>query len=188
MISSSNMKQWAITGNESRSSSQKGALVTYLVTYSRTPKKTSAALHTQQPQAKRPVQIGFSMVGCTFFLTKNLITSFSHHHLLHGHIRHIVSPTTFLSHLRGCTSPNSAPFLPHSNKRPGVHLHPAALLWQWPIKRPSTMMTAAAPAVMIMKHCLWWRVTANRCVTMTNMKVTSTAQFWTNICADDNQL
>jgi len=37
---------------------------------------------------------------------------FSHHPLLHGHIRHILPPTT----LRGCTSPNSAPFLPHSNK------------------------------------------------------------------------
>ena len=36
---------------------------------------------------------------------------FSHIH------RHILPPTTFLSHLRGCTSPNSAPFLPHSNKK-----------------------------------------------------------------------
>ena len=44
----------------------------------------------------------------------NLFSFFSHHPLLHGHI---LPPTTFLSHLRGCTSPNSAPFLPHSNKK-----------------------------------------------------------------------
>ena len=52
----------------------------------------------------------FLCEGRTFFLTKNLMTFFSHHPLLHGHIRHILPPTTFLSHLRGCTSPNSAPF------------------------------------------------------------------------------
>ena len=53
--------------------------------------------------------------GCTFFLTKNLMTflvlTFSHP-LLHGH--------TAINYLfissAGCTSPNSAPFLPHSNK------------------------------------------------------------------------
>ena len=44
------------------------------------------------------------------------LSFFSHHPLLHGHRRHILLSTTFLSHLRGCISPNSAPFLPHSNK------------------------------------------------------------------------
>ena len=47
---------------------------------------------------------------------RTLMTFFSRHPLLHGHIRHILPPTTFLSHLRGCNSPNSAPFLPHSKK------------------------------------------------------------------------
>ena len=46
---------------------------------------------------------------------------FTHHPLLHGHIRHILPPTTLLSHLRGCTSPNSAPIL---SLPWGVHLYP----------------------------------------------------------------
>jgi len=41
---------------------------------------------------------------------------FSHHPLLHSYIRHILPPTTVLSHLWGSTSPNTAPFLRHSNK------------------------------------------------------------------------
>ena len=72
---------------------------------------------------------------CTFFLAKNPMALFSHHPLLHGHIRHILPRTTFLSHLWGCTSPSSAPFLPHSNKNAykklffvarGVHPPPVA--------------------------------------------------------------
>ena len=72
--------------------------------------------------------------GSALFLTQNLITFFSHHLLFHGHMRYKLPPLTFVSHLRGCTSPDSAPFLPHFNKkclekiffrRPaGVHLHP----------------------------------------------------------------
>ena len=71
--------------------------------------------------------------GCTFLHQKSY-DLFSHHpDVLHAHIRHILPPTTFLSHLRGCTSPNSAPFLPYSNKKClqklllvglGVHLNP----------------------------------------------------------------
>ena len=49
------------------------------------------------------------------------MTFFSHHPLLHGHIRHILPPTTFVSHLWGCTSPDSAPFclIPTKKCRPG---------------------------------------------------------------------
>ena len=55
--------------------------------------------------------------GCTFFLTKNLMTFFLVITLSYMVIYVIIlPPTTFLSHLRGCTSPNSAPFLPQSNK------------------------------------------------------------------------
>ena len=42
---------------------------------------------------------------------------FSHHPLLHGHILHILPPTTFLSYLWGCTSPEIQPnFCLISNK------------------------------------------------------------------------
>ena len=95
----------------------------------------------------------FSGGGCTFFLTKNLMTFFSHHPLLHSHIRYILPPTTFLSHLRGCTSPNSAPFLSHSDKntykkffhRPGVHLdplHPQATPTKTCVATPNTRSIA----------------------------------------------
>ena len=36
----------------------------------------------------------FCLRGCTLFFTKTLMTVFSRHPLLHGHIRHILSPTT----------------------------------------------------------------------------------------------
>jgi len=66
--------------------------------------------------------------GCTF-LDQKSDDSFSHHLLFHGHVRYILPPPTFLSHLRGCTSPDSTHFCLISIKIAffvalGVHLHP----------------------------------------------------------------
>ena len=69
------------------------------------------------------------------FLLHQISDLFSHQPLLHGHIRHILPPTTFLSHLRGCTSPKIQPhfsLIPTKIPRKkillcrpgGVHLHP----------------------------------------------------------------
>jgi len=51
------------------------------------------------------------------FLTKSLMTFFCHHLFFDGHMHYQLPPPTFVSHLRGCTSPNSAPFLPHFSKK-----------------------------------------------------------------------
>ena len=68
------------------------------------------------------------------FLTKNRMTFFSHH-LFRGHMRYILPPPTFLSHLWGVQLVKFTPFLPHFNKNClekkfsvvlGVHLHPLA--------------------------------------------------------------
>ena len=85
--------------------------------------------------------------GCTFFLTKNLMTLFfSHHHLLHGHIRHILPPTTFLSHLGGSAPHQIQPhfsLIPTKMPRKNifvalwVHLQPLAT----PMNRNSFYMT-----------------------------------------------
>ena len=62
----------------------------------------------------------FSGAGALFSWPKSWWPFFSHHPLLHGHIRHILPPTTFLSHLRGCTSPNSVPFCLIPTKMPRI--------------------------------------------------------------------
>ena len=76
--------------------------------------------------------------GCTFLDQKSDDLFFSDRLLFHAHMRHILPPPTFISHLQGCTSPTSAPFLPHFNKKClenffsvalWVHLHPLHPPW-----------------------------------------------------------
>ena len=56
---------------------------------------------------------------CPFWLTAVVANKYSlSHSPLHGHIRHILPQTTSLSHLRGCTSPNSVHFCLTPTKRP----------------------------------------------------------------------
>ena len=65
--------------------------------------------------------------GCTFLLTKNLLSPV----ITLSYIVTYVIPFDIIC--GGCTSPNSPPFSPHSNKKPnkifrhlGVRLHPLA--------------------------------------------------------------
>jgi len=58
-------------------------------------------------------QPAFSLV-VHFLLDQESDDLFSHHCLLHGHIRHLLPPSTFYLICGGCTSPNSAPCLPHA--------------------------------------------------------------------------
>jgi len=48
--------------------------------------------------------------GVHFSWPKNRMTFFSRQRILHSHMHRILSPTSFLSRLRGCTSRNSAHF------------------------------------------------------------------------------
>ena len=65
---------------------------------------------------------------CTF-LDQKSDDLFSHHLPFHGHVRYKLPSPTFVSHLWGhwgCTSPNSAPYLPHFNKK-CLKIFPVAL-------------------------------------------------------------
>ena len=81
--------------------------------------KAELARYCTRSKAGQPVlniDVTGIFSGGALFFTKNLMTFFSRHPLLHGQYYHQLP---FLSHLRGCTSPNSAPFLPHiSTKMP----------------------------------------------------------------------
>ena len=60
--------------------------------------------------------IGVARIFSALSSLKNLMTFFSHHPLLHVHTSHLLPPTT--SHLRRCTSANSAPFYLIPTKMP----------------------------------------------------------------------
>ena len=70
------------------------------------------------PQQAETIGEAIIFCGVHFLLDQKFDDLFSHHPLLHGHIRHILPSTTFLSHLRGCISPNSAPFCLIPTKMP----------------------------------------------------------------------